>query len=46
MDDAELDPTPDEIPREQALEAVARRLAGAAAAVDGFGPSCQNQNDW
>lgn len=36
MDDAEPDPTPDEVPLEQALEAVARRLAGVTAAVDGF----------
>ncbi len=36
MDDAELDHPPDEIPLEQALEAVARRLAGVTAAVDGF----------
>ncbi|ASR52453.1 DUF6118 family protein [Blastomonas fulva] len=36
MDDADSDPTPDEIPLEQALEAVARRLAGVTAAVDGF----------
>jgi hypothetical protein len=36
MDDPEPDLTPDEIPIEQALEAVARRLAGVTAAVDGF----------
>lgn len=36
MDDTELAPTADEIPLEQALEAVARRLAGVTAAVDGF----------
>jgi hypothetical protein len=36
MDDSEPDLTPDEIPIEQALEAVARRLAGVTAAVDGF----------
>ena len=36
MDDAEPDPSPDEIPIEQALHAVARRLAGVTAAVDGF----------
>ncbi len=36
MDDTEPDPTPDEVPLEQALEAVARRLAGVTAAVDGF----------
>jgi hypothetical protein len=36
MDDAEPDTNPDEIPLEQALEAVARRLAGVTAAVDGF----------
>lgn len=36
MDNAEPDPTPDEIPIEQALDAVARRLAGVTAAVDGF----------
>lgn len=36
MDDAEPDPTPNEVPLEQALEAVARRLAGVTAAVDGF----------
>jgi len=36
MDDATPDPTFDEIPLEQALEAVARRLAGVTAAVDGF----------
>ena len=36
MDDANSDPTPDEIPLEQALDAVARRLAGVTAAVDGF----------
>lgn len=38
MDDTEPDPNSDEIPIEHALEAVARRLAGAAAAVDGFAP--------
>ncbi len=36
MNDAEIDPDPDEVPMEQALEAVARRLAGVTAAVDGF----------
>jgi hypothetical protein len=36
MDDADLDIPSDEIPIEQALEAVARRLAGVTAAVDGF----------
>jgi len=36
MADAESDPSPDEIPLELALEAVARRLAGVTAAVDGF----------
>ncbi|AOF98820.1 hypothetical protein BSY18_4123 (plasmid) [Blastomonas sp. RAC04] len=36
MDDAEPNPSHDEIPIEQALEAVARRLAGVTAAVDGF----------
>ncbi len=36
MADAESDPSPDEIPIEQALDAVARRLAGVTAAVDGF----------
>ncbi|MAF61893.1 DUF6118 family protein [Blastomonas sp. CCH5-A3] len=36
MDDTELAPTADEIPLEQALEAVARRLAGVTASVDGF----------
>ncbi|ASR53159.1 DUF6118 family protein [Blastomonas fulva] len=36
MDDADIDPDPDEIPIEQALDAVARRLAGVTAAVDGF----------
>jgi Family of unknown function (DUF6118) len=36
MDVVESDLTPDEIPLEQALEAVARRLAGVTAAVDGF----------
>jgi hypothetical protein len=36
MDHANSDPTPDEIPLEQALDAVARRLAGVTAAVDGF----------
>ena len=36
MDDEEADPNSDEIPLEHALEAVARRLAGAAAAVDGY----------
>ncbi|WP_439469880.1 DUF6118 family protein [Blastomonas fulva] len=36
MDDADIDPDPDEVPLEQALEAVARRLAGVTAAVDGF----------
>ncbi|WP_446655460.1 DUF6118 family protein [Blastomonas sp.] len=36
MDDEEPDPTPDEISLEQALEAVARRLAGVTAAIDGF----------
>lgn len=34
MDDADLDPSPEEIPLEQALEAVARRLAGVTAAVE------------
>lgn len=38
MDDAESDLPPDEISLEHALEAVARRLAGVTAAVDGFGP--------
>jgi len=46
MDDAEPDTTPDEIPLEQALEAVARRLAGVTAAVDGFRPSWQHQDDY
>lgn len=36
MEDAEPAPTADETPLEQALEAVARRLAGVTAAVDGF----------
>ncbi|MAF63242.1 MAG: hypothetical protein CL680_17520 [Blastomonas sp.] len=36
MDDAEPVPTQDEIPLEHALDAVARRLAGITAAVDGF----------
>ncbi|MDK2759251.1 MAG: DUF6118 family protein [Blastomonas fulva] len=36
MDDLEPDATPDDVPLEQALEAVARRLAGVTAAVDGF----------
>ena len=36
MDIVEPDLTPDEIPIEQAMEAVARRLAGVTAAVDGF----------
>lgn len=36
MDDADIDPDPDEVPLEQALEAIARRLAGVTAAVDGF----------
>jgi len=36
MDDAEPHPTLDEFPLEQALEAVARRLAGVTASVDGF----------
>ncbi|MFN3817601.1 DUF6118 family protein [Blastomonas sp.] len=36
MDDADIDPNPDEFPIEQALDAVARRLAGVTAAVDGF----------
>jgi len=36
MDDPEPDATPDEVPLDQALEAVARRLAGVTAAVDGF----------
>lgn len=36
MDDPEPDPTPFEIPLDQALEAIARRLAGVTAAVDGF----------
>lgn len=36
MDDADLDPSPEEIPLEQALDALARRLAGVTAAVDGF----------
>ena len=36
MDDADIDPDPDEVPLEQALEAVARRLAGVTAAVDGI----------
>jgi hypothetical protein len=36
MKDAEPAPTADEIPLEQALEAVARRLAGVTAAGDGF----------
>ncbi|GGB64336.1 DUF6118 family protein [Blastomonas aquatica] len=36
MADAEPDPSPEEIPIEQALDAVARRLAGVTAAVDGF----------
>lgn len=38
MDDAEPDHPPNEISLEQALEAVARRLAGVTAAADGFGP--------
>jgi hypothetical protein len=36
MNNAESDPSPDEIPIEQALDAIARRLAGVTAAVDGF----------
>ncbi|MBY0621275.1 DUF6118 family protein [Sphingomonas ursincola] len=36
MEEAEPDHPPDEISLEQALEAVARRLAGVTAAVDGF----------
>jgi len=36
MDNTEPAPTADEISLEQALEAVARRLAGVTAAVDGF----------
>ncbi|MGQ3177915.1 MAG: DUF6118 family protein [Blastomonas fulva] len=36
MDNSEPDPSPDEIPLELALDAVARRLAGVTAAVDGF----------
>jgi hypothetical protein len=36
MDEPERDLSPDEIPMEQALEAVARRLAEVTAAVDGF----------
>ncbi|MFC3309957.1 hypothetical protein [Blastomonas aquatica] len=36
MDDTELDPSPEEIPLEQVLEAIARRLAGLSSAVDGF----------
>lgn len=36
MDDSLLDPDAEKIPLEQALEAVARRLAGVTAAVDGF----------
>ncbi|GGB75876.1 DUF6118 family protein [Blastomonas aquatica] len=36
MDDTGPDFSPDEIPIEQALDAVARRLAGVTAAVDGF----------
>ncbi len=36
MDEAERDNPPDEIPLEQVLEAIARRLAGVTAAVDGF----------
>ncbi len=36
MKNAEPDPSPDEFPIEQALDAVARRLAGVTAAVDGF----------
>ncbi len=36
MDDADIDPNSDEVPLEQALDAVARRLAGVTAAVDGF----------
>ncbi|AOG02557.1 hypothetical protein BSY18_4164 (plasmid) [Blastomonas sp. RAC04] len=35
MDDSLLDPDAERIPLEQALEAVARRLAGVTAAVDG-----------
>ncbi|MGQ2943103.1 MAG: DUF6118 family protein [Blastomonas fulva] len=42
MDDAEPDTRHEEIPLEQALEAVARRLAGVTAAVDGF---AQRQQD-
>jgi hypothetical protein len=36
MDDTEPAPFADEIPLEQALEAIARRLAGVTASVDGF----------
>jgi hypothetical protein len=36
MDDSLLDPDAEKIPLEHALEAVARRLAGVTAAVDGF----------
>lgn len=36
MDDPKSDPNSEEIPLEQALDAVARRLAGVTAAVDGF----------
>ncbi|WP_446654668.1 DUF6118 family protein [Blastomonas sp.] len=36
MDDSLLDPDAEKVPLEQALEAVARRLAGVTAAVDGF----------
>lgn len=36
MNNADIDPDPDEVPLEQALDAVARRLAGVTAAVDGF----------
>jgi hypothetical protein len=36
MDNADIDPDPDEVALEQALEAVALRLAGVTAAVDGF----------
>jgi|JI8StandDraft_2_1071088.scaffolds.fasta_scaffold01545_3 hypothetical protein len=41
MDDAEPAPTTDEILLEQALDAVARRLAGVTAAVDGFAERLQ-----
>jgi hypothetical protein len=46
MDDTEPDPNSDEIPIEHALKAVARRLAGAAAAVDGFAPPAGFKKDW